>query len=158
MDLTIHQLTQEEADTLMKTLDVNKKYYQNFYDAFHGERTHLSNRDRPWALSEQERSYYLIESYLFGVNFQHSDTIKLSSFARILPQTPHHRCASCLRHLLQHRLLPMCGAYNKRCISAALTKEGRVVFEELKQAFPSLQITPSRPYHSATILYEEGHT
>lgn len=156
MDMTIRQLTRQEADSLMKALDVNGKWYQNFYEAFHGERTHVSDRDRPWALPDQERSYYLIESYLFGVSFKKdSDIITLSSFALVLPRNPSHNCASCLKVLLQQELIPFCRDHRKRCISAALTEKGKVVFERLKRDFPRLEIINGKPYHLASLACED---
>ncbi len=158
MNLTIHQLTQEEADTLMKTLDVNEKYYQNFYEAFHDERRHVSDRDRPWALSEHERVYYLIESYLFGVNFGIPDLVSLASFARILPQSPRHKCAFCLKLLLKETLIPFCRDHKRLHINASLTEAGKVVFEEIQKDFPGVRIRPGYRYYSATIPYREGRT
>ena len=151
MDVTIHQLPQEEADTLMKRLDVNREYYQNFYEAFHDERRHISDRNRTWALPHQERSYYLIGSYLFGVKFKNPDIISLSSFALVLPRNPSHDCASCLRLLFKQILIPFCRDHKKRCISAALTEKGKTVFEDLKRDFPSLEIANGRPYHFASL-------
>ena len=153
--MTIHQLTQQEADKLMKSLDRNAKYYKNFYEAFHEERTHVSDRNKPWALPEPERSYYLIESYLFGVNFQLPDNVNLSSFARILPQTPRHNCASCLTLLLRQKLIPLCQDYKKRRINAALTENGKVVFARLKKDFPGLEIGAGTPYHHASLPCED---
>ena len=153
---TIQLLTQKQADDQMKSLDVNEKYYRHFYEAFHDERRHVSDRERLWALPEHERSYYLIESYLFGINLKNPDIISLSSFARILLQTPHQNCASCLKLLLRRILLPMGVTENKRYISAALTKAGRTVFEELKKDFPRLQFIPNGPYHLATIPIEDA--
>lgn len=154
MDTIIHQLTQQEADTLMKALEVNGKYYENFLDAFHSERTHVSERNRPWALPEEERSYYLIESYLFGVKFNNPDIISLSSFALVHARIPSHDCASCLRLLLKQVLIPFCRDHRKRRISAALTEKGKIVFEGLRRDFPSLEIVNGRPYHFASLACE----
>ena len=156
--MTITQLLQQDADTLMKSLDMNEEYYRNFYAAFHDERRRVVDRNQIWALSKEERSYYLIESYLFGINFQNPTLISISSFARVLRTTPSHNCAGCLKCLLQDTLFPICVAQSKHHISAALTENGKTVFEELKKDLPGIQIMFGRPYHFATITCKENHS
>jgi hypothetical protein len=158
MALTITRLTQRDADALMKSLDTNEAYYHNFYGAFHDERRQTIDRNIFWALSEEERSYYLIESYLFGINFQNPTLISISSFARILNASPSQNCATCLKFLLQDVLFPICVAHNKNRVNAALTEKGRAVFEKLKEDLPGIEITLSQPYHFATMTCEGSHS
>lgn len=156
MTVTITKLTQQHADKLLKRLDMN--YYRNFYDAFHDENKRVVEINPLWALPEEERSYYLIESYLFGINFQRQDGIYISSFARIFPATPRQKCATCLKFLLQETLFPLCVAQGKRCVKAALTAKGRTVFEELQKDLPSVHIEKfNEHYFLATITCEEDH-
>lgn len=156
MTVTITKLNQQHADKLLKRLDMN--CHRNFSDAFHDENKRMVEKGPLWALPEEERSYYLIESYLFGINFQGQDGIYISSFARIFPARPSQKCATCLKFLLQETLFPLCGAQGKRCVKAALTAKGRTVFEELQKDLPSVHIEKFNEYYSlATITCEEDH-
>ena len=62
--MKINLLLQKPADDLMKSLD--GQYLANFVEAFHEER--YKPRDQCWALPEDTRLYYQVESYLFGIN------------------------------------------------------------------------------------------
>jgi hypothetical protein len=156
MTMKVTSLSQEVADQLMKSLDADGAYFRNFKDAFNDERRQVHDRSQLWALSEKERSYYLVEPYLFGINFQNPDLISISSFARILHATSSHTCASCLKLLVKETLFPICVAQDKRIINAALTEKGKRVFEELKKQLHGVEIVVSQPYHFATISCEEA--
>lgn len=157
MTMTITLLSQQEADKLMKSLDTDEDYYRNFKDAFHDERRQVHDRSQLWALSETERSYFLVESYLFGVNFQNPNLLTLSSFARILRATPRQKCVTCLRFLLHETLFPMCVAQRKRYINAVLTEKGKTVFKDLKKDLSGVQIEEfDGYYYPATIACKEG--
>lgn len=154
--LTIIQLTQQDADKLMKSLDQNETYYRNFYEAFHGERKPEGDRSLLWALDKEERSYYLVESYLFGINFKPSNQISISSLARVLHATPSEKCATCLKFLLQETLFPICVAQRKY-INAVLTEKGKTVFTDLKKDLRGVQIEAfDGHYYPARITCEEN--
>ncbi len=156
--MTIKQLSQREADRLMKSLNTGDLYYRNWFNAFNCENKRTSGNNQLWALPEEERSYYLIGSYLFGVDFRNPDLVTLASFARILPHSPGHKCAFCLKLLLQETLIPFCRDHKRRFINAMLTEAGKVVFDEIQNDFPGLKIEPVYRYYSATIPYREGRT
>lgn len=155
--MKVTHLSRQEADQLMKSLDMDGDYYRNFYGAFHDERMRVHDRGQFWALSEEERSYFLVESYLFGVNFQNPNLISISSFARILRATPSQKCAPCFKFLLQETLFPMCVVQRKYCISAVLTEKGKTVFRELQKVLPGIQIEKfDGYYYPATITCKKG--
>jgi hypothetical protein len=145
-------LSQHEADRLMKSLE--GVYFQNFQGAFLEERASTYDKDQLWALPEYKRSYFQIESYLFGINFGQSRQITMSSFARIAP-TPDNRCAKCLQCLLEETLFPLGVAQNKHLITAFLTKDGKDVFQELHKYLPGVRIADKERfgYYLATVIF-----
>ena len=119
------------------------RWLSNFNQAFHAE------SDRPpnevWALSEEQRLYYQISSYLFGIH-PHPLTTDLASFARVLETRPERRCAEYLKSLIQEKVAPICHAKGATRIGAALTKGGRRVFVELQAILPGVFIEDGYPY------------
>ena len=153
MDLRIVPLSRLEADRTMKSLDgVN---FQNFRAAFHGERIHIAEREQLWALPEEERSYYLVQSYLFGINKWTPQTLLLSSFARVLSTKPNENCAGCLKMLLEQELFPR--SSQKTQIQARLTEEGNGVFQTLRKLRSNVYRVNIQKwdgyYYPATITY-----
>ena len=150
--MSITDLSQPDADRIMKALD--GVFFQNFQAAFRDERPSTYDSTLLWALPRDIRSYFRIESYLFGINFGQSGLITISSFARIAA-TPDRSCANCLRSLLEEKLFPLGMAQNKRLITTFLTKNGKDVFQELQRHLPGIWIadTERLGYHLATVLF-----
>lgn len=135
--MLIQQLSQQRADALMKSL--NGIYFRNWYKAFH------EKRSLPLtgfvALPEDKRNYFLIESYLFGINYGNVNALSLSSFARVLSTHPAGSCAMCLKDLFEKRLFLICRQQGKTQIVAKLEPDGVRVFKELQSLIPGIQLT-----------------
>lgn len=144
--MQIRLLPQNEADDLMKSRQ--GLYLANFQGAFDEEQG--KPRDQPWALPPEERWYYRVESYLFGVNDNTRDTLGLSSFARIDATPPKGNCAMCFKHLLEVELFPLCRSQNKQQIVALLRPQGRKVFEALGSMMPGVSVR--RSYDSIGVI------
>ena len=153
MDLRIVPLLRLDADRIMKSLD--GVHFQNFCAAFHGERIHLAQREQLWALAEGERSYYLVQSYLFGINNWTPQTCLLSSFARVLSTKPNENCAGCLKMLLEQELCIR--SPHTTQVQARLTKEGKGVFQTLRKLRSNVYRVDIQQwdgyYYPATITY-----
>jgi hypothetical protein len=145
--MEIKLLSQQEADDLMKTL--RAQCLSNFRKAFHSERD--KPRDMIWALPKEERLYYQVESYLFGVNPKPAFSIGISSFARILDATPEKSCAECLKKLICDKLVPMCKDQQKNLIKVALTEDGKRIFRALQAILPGVVIEPGQGYNRGRI-------
>ncbi|NWF73574.1 MAG: hypothetical protein HXY51_11115 [Nitrospirae bacterium] len=129
-------------------------FLQNFQTAFHEECARTFDQDRVWALPEHKRSYFRIESYLFGIDFGQARLITISSFARITATSPRS-CSKCLQCLLEHKLFPLGVAQNKRLITAFLTKNGKDVFQELQKQLPGVRIADKErgAHYLATVIF-----
>ncbi len=144
--MQIRFLAQNEADNLMKSLQ--GQYLANFKEAFHEEQGKL--RDQPWALPPEERWYYRVESYLFGVNCKYLYALSLSSLARIDATSPKGNCAMCFKHLLEIELFPLCRSQNKQQIVAQFAPQGAKVFEVLSSMMPGVSVR--RGYYSNGVI------
>lgn len=134
--MKINLLLQKPADDLMKSLE--GQYLANFVEAFHEER--YKSRDQCWALPNDTRLYYQVESYLFGINCQNLTALSLSSFARIDATSPKRSCATCLKYLIEKELIPLCKAQHKKQITARLvTGGGSAVFKQLESMMPRVR-------------------
>lgn len=136
--LLIRELSQEQAVSLIKSLSV--VYLQKWNTAFH-EKGNLP-LGGPVALSEEKRTYYLVESYLVGLSWSNITEASLSSFARVLPTHPAGSCAMCLKALFESRIFPLCRLQGKTQIVAKLELGGVLVFKELQVLLPGVQLKP----------------
>lgn len=137
----------------MKSLDGT--YLENWVTAFHDERN--LPRTGLVALAEEKRIYFLIESYLAGINCSYPTTLNLSSFARVLARRPAGSCAMCLKHLFKERLFPMCRQQGKTTIAARLEPGGVQVFKELRALMPGIELTGA-PYWAALVPVPPVHS
>lgn len=135
--MLIQQLSQQQTDTLMKSL--NGVYFNNWFNAFHEERS--LPRTGLVALPEGKRTYFLIESYMVGINCGNSTALSLSSFARVVSTRPAGSCAMCLKDLFEKRFFPICRQQGKTQIVAKLEPDGVRVFKELQSLMPGIQLT-----------------
>lgn len=136
--MLIQQLSQQQANAFMKSL--NGDYFSNWHKAFHEERG--LPRTELVALPEDKRTYFLIESYLVGINCGNATALSLSSFARVLSKRPAGSCAMCLKDLFEKRLFQICRQQGKNQIVAKLEPDGVRVFKELLSLMPGIQLTP----------------
>ena len=135
--MDIQLLSQEVADALMKSL--RGIHASHFYYGFHAEREHL--RTDRWALPSEQRLYYRVESYLFGVNCRDAEdpaALCLSSFARVDAAHPRGSCAMCLKLLIEDALVPLGWTLQKTRIMAVLNRDGTRVFHELQSLLPGV--------------------
>jgi hypothetical protein len=134
MTLTINQLSQEEADNLMRKLF---EPLENFKIAFQSESQNI-RAGRPVALPTHERIYYLIKvqdyDFLFvGINPSYDDMFLISSFARITAEMKGH-AEDCLKNLIEEKLVPMCQEKRKKFITCNAATQGSYnVFKKLKE-------------------------
>lgn len=135
--MLIQQFSQHQADTLMKSLD--GVYFNKWCNAFHEERS--LPRTGLVALPEDKRTYFLIESYLVGINCGNPTALSLSSFARVISTRPRGSCAMCLKDLFEKRLFPMCRQQDKTQIVAKLEPDGVRVSKDLRFLMPGIQLT-----------------
>ena len=158
--MKVERLSRRKADEIMKSLEGD--CFRNFKAAFHCERMYVDQRDRPWALPEEERSYFLVESYLFGLHIEKSPWLSLSSFARVLSKHPKQKCAMCLKSFLEQELFPMLESLQKSHVNANLTEAGKVVFEELRNLRSGVHRVEVKEfdgyYYPATITYSLAST
>jgi hypothetical protein len=154
MDPNIVLLTQEDADRTMKSL--GGVYFLNLCTVFHDERIRVTHREPLWALPEAERSYYRVQSYLFGVNKKWAPLVLiLSAFARVLRTRPRDNCAGCLKMLLEQELCPR--SPQQAYVQARLNEKGKGVFHTLRDLRSDLYRVDIQQwdghYFPATITY-----
>ena len=147
LPLLIQELSQRQADLLIKSLD--GIYLQKWVTAFHEEKDFPMAG--PVALSEEKRTYHLVESYLVGFSWSNNTATSLSSFARVLPAHPTGSCAMCLKALFESRIFPLCRLQGKTQIVAKLEPGGVQVFKELQALLPGVQLKPGF-YWDACVL------
>ena len=135
--MRIQQLSQHEADVLMKSLQ--EVYLKNWSEAFHEERN--SPRTGAVALPAEKRTYFLVEAYLVGVFWGNITALTLSSFARVLADHPAGSCAMCLKSLFETPLFPLCREQGKTQIVAKLEPGGVRVFKELQALMPGIALS-----------------
>ena len=135
--MRIQQLSQHEADVLMKSL--SGVYRENWLKAFHEERN--VPQTSAVALPEDKRTYFLVESYLVGIFCGNATALSLSSFARVLANHPVGSCAVCLKTLFQRRLFPLCRQLGNTQIVAKLEPDGVRVFKELLDLMPGIALS-----------------
>ncbi len=136
MTIKIHDITQPEANSLIEQL--SGETLENFKLGFHDEKNNIVMNKRPIALSEKDRSYFLIkvdntDYLLVGINLNPRKTLNLSSYARITTKLKG-KAAICLKLLIEQKLVLLCQAHGKeRIMSKAYTSHSITVFNKLTQ-------------------------
>lgn len=139
--LKVQPLAQDAADELMKSL---ARLFDKFEEAFSTEKERRIGREQLWALPLDARQYFTVSIngipyLLIGINMKplpdKSDTIAISSFARIVP-VPKGLAPNCMRHFIGKTLADFCRENGKRYITARLTDDGLKVFEKLQAEPP----------------------
>ena len=133
------QLSQEEADAELKKLRMKPDVFPSFEKTFTCEMDRIKANERIWALPQLEREYYHVyveegmPYLLIGLHPRH---LNLSSIARVA-EKPGRMGSCCLKHFLEHTVLPMCWKHERAYIcSTASTIGGRDLFRNLKKDLP----------------------
>jgi len=136
LNLTIREITQEEADAWLKQMySSGGELLENLRKAFHAEKA----SDPPKALSEKKREYYIVYAgqdaeLLAGIN---SQTCDISSFSKIVPKSKSKaRGRDCIRKLIEEILVNKCNIKGIGYFSVRTNEDGNRVFEYLRKSLP----------------------
>lgn len=145
-NLTIKELTQEEADAWLKKMySSGGELLENLRKAFQDEKASYP----PRALSQGEREYYMVYAdqdaeLLAGINSQHCN---ISSFAKVVPKDRSKaRGRDSVRKLIEEILVNLCKTKGIDSFSVTTNEDGKRVFEYLKKNLPKgvKKISPSQ--------------
>jgi len=135
-NLTIKELTQEEADAWLKEMYSSAgELLENLKKAFHAEKTSYP----PRALSQEEREYYMVYAdqdaeLLAGIN---SQSCEISSFSKVVPKSKSKaRGRDSVRKLIEEILVNFCKTKGRGSFSVTTNEDGRRVFDYLKKNLP----------------------
>lgn len=162
MVIQVAELSSREMDTLLRGLSCEG--LQNVREAFHAEKANIDGGKPTWALSRNERMYYVAQwqndpYLLVGIHPNPLPSsphiVNISSLARVASAAKRN-AADCLRTIIQEKLVPFCKQNGKTQIVARIhTERGLKAFRALQSVRPcgisSVEIEATRPDWSCTM-------
>jgi hypothetical protein len=136
--IMVEKLRWDKADELMKSLP--PEFQEGFKIAFQSENERRESQGRAgqWALSPEDRTYYLARVdatpyLLVGVNLH----VNIASFLKITTQFQGF-CQACLQRLIEQELVPESKKKNKPAMTMyGDSEEGYAGFRNLQKNLPA---------------------
>jgi hypothetical protein len=134
------EITQKKADKwLRKLYDEGDKLRENFEKAFHAEKERMGKNEEFWALSPEERTYYIVfindePVLLAGIN----KFLNISSFTKIaLENIFKGKGRYCVKELIEDVIVPKCKDVGRESSYVCIyTEKGKRTFEYLMKNLP----------------------
>lgn len=162
MVIQVAEVSSHELDVLLK--GVSCEGLQNVREAFHTEKANIDGGKSTWALSRNDRIYYVAQwqndpYLLVGIHPNPLPSsphiVNISSLARVA-SAAKGKAADCLRTVIQEKLVPFCKQNGKSLIVARIhTERGLKAFRALQNVRPggisSVEIGATSPDWSCTM-------